>query len=81
MEIEIITRRGCSACEQTKRILTNHNIAYRETVIEEDVQRSDVVARFPDRKKLPIILVNSSIVEGPKELQLLLERDQLGHVA
>jgi glutaredoxin len=80
VDIEVVTRRGCSACEKTKQILRNFNVDFRETIIEETVTRDEIVNRFPDRRKLPIILVNSAVVEGPTELQLLLESGNLQYV-
>ena len=77
MKVELITRTGCMHCNSTKQILNNHNIEYTERVIGEDISRDEVKALYPDVTKVPIILVNSTRVEGPAELRLLLEKGQL----
>jgi glutaredoxin 3 len=74
--IEIYTRDGCPHCNEIKQFLKNKDINYNEFKIGVDVERNDVVAKFPDQKTLPIIVLSGDVI-GSSELRLIVENDQL----
>lgn len=60
--IEIYTRDGCFYCTQAKKLLVETNKEYVEYVIGKDVTRDDVIAKFPEQKVLPIVLVDGDVI-------------------
>lgn len=78
--IEIYTREGCGHCVQTKQLLTSHDIPYAEVKIGVDIDREQVINKYPDQRTLPIIVVNGNVVGGNQELQLLVENNQLQYL-
>jgi glutaredoxin len=74
--IEIYTRDGCPHCTDIKMFLKNKDINYHELKIGVDVERNDVVAKFPDQKTLPIITLNGDVV-GSSELKTIVENGQI----
>lgn len=74
--INIYTRDGCPHCTEIKQFLKNRNVDYNEFKIGVDVQREQVLEKFPDQKTLPIITLNEDIIGSP-ELKMLIENEQL----
>lgn len=58
MNIEVITREDCPFCVKVKEYLKENQIQYTETQIGRDIMREVVVARFPEAKTVPIIVLN-----------------------
>jgi glutaredoxin len=75
--LELYTKRDCSVCEQTKNLLKTKNVEYVEYLIEYDITKEDVLAKFPGVKKAPIIVLGGYRV-GFVELRDIIERGQLG---
>lgn len=71
MKIELITREGCSLCEDTKRILEGRNIPYTEKVIGTDLTRAQVFELVPELTQgtmLPLVLVDDTWIGGRTEI-------------
>ena len=67
-KIDLITRDGCYACIQAENLLKMHNMSYSQRVIGEDITRDEVLEQFPDRKYLPIVLIDDKVIGGYEEL-------------
>lgn len=74
--IEIYTRDGCSHCIEIKQFLSSRNVDYIEMKIGKDVDREEVLSKFPDQKSLPIIVLCGDVV-GHSELKFMIENKQL----
>lgn len=71
--LELYTKDGCPVCNQTKQYLISNNIDYTEYKIGQNIERSQVLAKFPNAKVVPIIVVDGKEVNGISELKLLTE--------
>ncbi len=70
MNIELYTRESCQACVRTKKLLTERNVGFTEYKLEHDIKREAVIERFPGVKKLPIVVVDGTIVASVETLFL-----------
>lgn len=75
--VELYTKENCPACQQAKTLLISNNIDYVEYRLDRDIMKDDLQRKFPDVTMVPVIVVNGHQVGGNKELQLLIEREQL----
>lgn len=67
--ITIYTRDGCSFCDKAKQIMNENNMKYAEMIIGENIQREDVIQKFPNIKLLPIIVnVDGTLLGGYDDL-------------
>jgi len=66
--ITLYTRENCIFCIKAKELLEKNNISYEELIIGKDINREDIIQKFPDRKRLPIIIENDKIVGGYDDL-------------
>jgi glutaredoxin len=63
--ITIYTRDGCSFCDKAKQIMNENNMKYTEMIIGENIQREEVIQKFPGIKLLPIIVnVDGTLLGG-----------------
>lgn len=72
MTIQVYSRQGCSRCALTKKTMSDHGIEFEELMIGEDVDREEVLEKFPGAKALPIIAVDgqeSSLVQIMADLK------------
>lgn len=77
--IILYTRDGCSYCEQSKNILINRNLDFKEFKIGENITRDEVIKLFPTAKLLPVIIWNDEYIGGYEELlNKLFELDNIG---
>lgn len=67
MQIEIITREDCSACNNFKSLLKQHNQPYSEVVIGKDIKREDVLQAFGPGTPLPIVWFDKIRATNPVE--------------
>ena len=74
MQIEVYTRPGCSRCVTLKETLKSINVGFAEYVIDENITRDEVVEKFPNCKMLPIVTMNSNLIDSDKLLSLLTEK-------
>ncbi len=70
MRVELYTRTTCSACTQTKKILVESNVPFIEYQLERDLKREDLLQRFPDAKKLPVVVVDGVQIADIREVIL-----------
>jgi thioredoxin reductase (NADPH) len=66
--IEVYTKPDCSYCNLTKTFLEGNSIPFKEYKIGADVTRDEVVAKFPNARTVPIILLDSEHIGGYNEL-------------
>lgn len=67
--ITIYTRDGCSFCDKAKHLMNENNMKYAEMIIGENIQREDVIQKFPNIKLLPIIVnVDGTLLGGYDDL-------------
>ncbi len=78
--IEVFTRPSCPHCTVLKNTLSNRSIAFVERVLDLDITREELLARFPDVKYLPILAVGKHRIAGADELQALIANDALKHL-
>lgn len=71
--IEIYTRSECPLCETAKRMLQEKNVAFNEYMLGVHISREQVLEKFPDAKKVPIIVVDGVQIKEPDQFKLLLE--------
>jgi len=76
MKVDIYTRPQCPLCDDTKRILTNHNLDYTEHIIGIDITRDEVLDKFPGASLLPLVLLDDVWVGGRNELSKILRERQ-----
>lgn len=72
MFIEIYSKPGCPNCEETKKMLDANDKAYKEYVVGKDISREDTIARFPEAKVVPIVVVDGRETK-PGQLKNLLD--------
>lgn len=68
MEIELYTRKGCGLCADAKQFLKCRLIPFKEHVIDETINRDVVLSKFPDAKKLPVVVIDGTWIGGKNEL-------------
>jgi len=66
--ITLITREGCSYCDQAKKLLKDNDKEFEERHIGLDITREDVLEKYPDCKVLPIVLVKGECIGGYLDL-------------
>ena len=67
--ITIYTRDGCSFCDKAKSFMNENNIQYTEMSIGKNVQREEVIQKFPGVKILPIVVnVDNTLIGGYEDL-------------
>lgn len=67
--ITIYTRDGCSFCDKAKALMTENNIQYSEMSIGKNIQREEVIQKFPEVKLLPIVVsVDGTLLGGYEDL-------------
>lgn len=67
--ITIYTRDGCSFCDKAKQLMIENNISYNEMSIGKNIQREEVIQKFPNSKLLPIIVnVDGTLLGGYDDL-------------
>jgi glutaredoxin len=69
MTIQIITREDCSYCGDAKALLSEEGYSYTEKLIGHDIQREEVLALYPGRKILPVVVIDDRCIGGFSELQ------------
>jgi glutaredoxin 3 len=74
--VELYTRDGCGLCDQTKRLLSENKVDYREYVIGLDIDRDEIITRFPDARLLPIVVVDGAWIGGRDEVLSLLSQEK-----
>lgn len=68
MNVELITRKDCLYCNMAKEVLRENGIAYVEHTIGENISRDEVIAKYPDNKVLPIVIIDENVVGTYAEL-------------
>ncbi len=66
--IHIYSRENCAFCLKAKNLLNENNIQYQEIIIGKDIDRNEVIQKFPNRKLLPIVLTNDTMIGGYEDL-------------
>ena len=66
--IELYTRASCQSCVVAKRFLTEKNVPFKEYSVGVDVQREDVLKKFPVARMLPIVVIEGEYVGSKEEL-------------
>lgn len=69
VQIEVITRANCPACQRAKDWLKSNDIRFTETQIERDVPREMVLARFPGVRMVPILVLNGQHIPTLDDLK------------
>jgi glutaredoxin len=58
MQIEIYTKEDCPYCTQAKNWFTSMGYTYTERNLNVDFNREDLLAKFPNAKTFPQIVIN-----------------------
>jgi glutaredoxin len=64
----LITRKDCLYCNQAKSVLQENSVEYEELIIGETITRDEVIAKYPDQKLLPIVVVDGNAIGTYGEL-------------
>jgi thioredoxin reductase (NADPH) len=68
MKIEVYTKPDCIYCNRAKALLAEKNFEYTQYMIGKDVTREEVVAKFPNARTVPIIVVDEVWIGGYDQL-------------
>lgn len=71
--IEIYTRSECPLCETAKKMMLESGVQFKEYMLGVNITRDEVLKRFPEAKKVPIIVVDGQQIKEVEEFKLLLE--------
>lgn len=73
--IEIYTRTDCSKCISLKEILRKENVKFTEYIIDENISRDEVIAKFPNKTRLPIVVYESvALADGDQLVKIIMEK-------
>jgi len=61
--IEVYGTEVCSYCNAAKNLLESKGVFYKFYMIGKDIQREDVLSKFPGRTKVPIIVVDGRVLD------------------
>jgi glutaredoxin len=66
--ITLYSKPNCEWCDKAKVLLKQHNVAFREFVLGEDVSISWIKDAFPTMRTVPIIVQNGVLLGGYESL-------------
>lgn len=69
MQLEIYTKDNCSYCEQAKVLLDINELSYKQHKIGENITREEVMAKFPNVRTVPLIVIDEKYIGGYNELR------------
>jgi glutaredoxin len=72
--IELYTRDRCSNCTKTKNTLLLHGLNWTEYQIDVDLTREDVLAKFPEAKMLPVVVVDGTYIGSMEDLNEMISK-------
>ena len=64
----IYTRPGCKYCNRAKILLASREIDYIEVIVGQDIDRDNLIAKFPTSKTLPIVENDGRLIGGYEDL-------------
>ncbi len=81
--IEVYGTEICSYCNAAKNLLENRGVFYKFYLIGRDVTREEVQAKFPDKRTVPIIVVDGRVLDDgfsslKKEINEIIENTKGG---
>jgi glutaredoxin 3 len=74
--IEIYTKKNCGACLEAKRLLDEAGYLYLQYTLDEQITKEQLMAKFPDAKTVPIIVINGNKIGGLSDLKMMLENNE-----
>lgn len=69
MNVTIYSKPTCPSCVKAKQLLDSREIAYKETVIGEEINRDDFLMLYPDARSVPFIIIDGVEVGGYEQLE------------
>jgi glutaredoxin 3 len=69
MGYRIYSKEGCSFCDDAIELLQAQKQPYVEMVLNHDITRDELLAKFPEAKTLPIILCDGEMIGGFTDLE------------
>lgn len=73
MRVELFTRDTCQMCIMTKKMLVERNVPFVEHKVGHDIQREEILERFPQAKKLPVIVVDGIYIGSKEHLSIYID--------
>jgi len=73
MKVEIFTRDSCQTCIMTKKMLVERNVPFTEYIVGHDIQREEVLIRFPEAKMLPVIIADGIYIGSKEHLSIYID--------
>lgn len=67
--IEIYTKPSCTYCMQAKILLKGLGIEFTESRIGNHITRDEFIAKFPDARTVPYILIDGEAIGGYEQLK------------
>ena len=68
MNIVIYTKEKCKYCNNAKQLLVDKKLPYQEYAIGLDIDREDVIEKYPEAKTVPIVVIDGEWIGGYMEL-------------
>lgn len=69
--VEIYTTPYCGYCHRAKRLLTRKGVSFVETDVSAPNDRAAMMARLPNARTVPQILIGGALIGGCDELLAL----------
>lgn len=69
--VEIYTTPWCGFCHAAKRLLTQKGVSFAETDVSDPADRAAMVARLPNARTVPQILIGGTLIGGCDDLYAL----------
>lgn len=81
--IEVYGTEICSYCNAAKNLLESRGVFYKYYLIGSDISREEVLTKFPDKRTVPIIIVDGRVLDDgftslKKEIDEIVENTKGG---
>ena len=73
MMVDLYTRDTCQTCILTKKMLVERNVPFTEYIVGQDIQREEVLVRFPEAKMLPVIIADGIYIGSKEHLSIYID--------
>ena len=67
--ITLYGKQNCGFCTMAVQLLENNEITYEKFIIDENISRDEFVAKFPDVRTVPLILLDDVRLGGYQQLK------------
>lgn len=75
--IELYVRNQCGNCDDVKQMLNSRLIPYTTYTIDNGISREQVLAKFPNAKVLPLVVVDGDYIGSTDQLNKYLDNSDI----